>query len=86
MQSSPSDNIQKTGNFNSLSSNDNSPIKVLNEFLFQDVIENEKLQFIKKPNLLNLEDQKDYILKSNDLQQLRDARHIEWWLNHNDSN
>ena len=86
MQSSPSDNIQKTGTFNSLSSKDNSPIQVLNEFLFQDVIENEKLQFIKKPNLLNLEDQKDYILKSNDLQQLRDARHIEWWLNHNDSN
>ena len=44
------------------------------------------MQFIKNPQLLNLEDQKEYISKSNDIQQLRDARHIEWWLNHNDSN
>ena len=44
------------------------------------------MQFIKNPQLLNLEDQKEYISRSNDIQQLRDERHIEWWLNHNDSN
>ena len=38
-----SDNIQKTGNFNSVNSNEKSPVKILNDFLFQDVVENDKL-------------------------------------------